>query len=191
MIVLPLAPGKMRLKALHERVPGISTGVLDRHVQVMVALGLVTRTRFRETPPRVELELTQAGRELLPIVGALTRWGMRHMWSMPKAGEHVRVDALLRLLPVLLGEVVALPDASVEATVTDAEQPHDRVRYRIEQGRVELDAPGAAGAAASIHGSWNAWIAALGPERDYTALSFAGEDAGVGQRLLEALPRPA
>jgi DNA-binding HxlR family transcriptional regulator len=77
-IVLALAPGTTRLTHLRERLPGISTGVLARGLSHMVGLGLVTRTRFKEKPPRVELELTDAGRELIPIAEALARWGMRH-----------------------------------------------------------------------------------------------------------------
>ena len=41
MIALALAPGRMRLTHLHRRLPGVSTGVLERYVQQMVALGLV------------------------------------------------------------------------------------------------------------------------------------------------------
>ncbi|HEY4917927.1 MAG TPA: helix-turn-helix domain-containing protein [Solirubrobacteraceae bacterium] len=78
-IALALAPGRTRLTHLRERLPGISTGVLARGLTHMVGLGLVTRTRFKEKPPRVELELTDAGRELVPIAEALARWGMRHM----------------------------------------------------------------------------------------------------------------
>src|ERR1700683_3597067 len=101
MIVLQLAPGKMRLSRLQSCLPGVSTGVLERYVQQMVGLGLVTRMRFKEVPPRVELELTAAGRELLPVACDLARWGMRHMWSQAQERERIDVDCLLRLLPVL------------------------------------------------------------------------------------------
>jgi DNA-binding HxlR family transcriptional regulator len=47
-------------------------------MQHMVILGLVSRQRFREMPPRVEIELTDWGRELVPIAAGLARWGMRH-----------------------------------------------------------------------------------------------------------------
>jgi DNA-binding HxlR family transcriptional regulator len=82
-IVLGLAPGTTRLAHLRERLPGISTGVLARGLSHMVELGLVTRTRFKEKPPRVELELTAAGRELVPIAEALAQWGTRHMDALP------------------------------------------------------------------------------------------------------------
>jgi DNA-binding HxlR family transcriptional regulator len=88
-IVLGLAPGATRLAHLRERLPGISTGVLARGLSHMVELGLVTRTRFKEKPPRVELELTDAGRELVPIAEALAQWGTRHMEALPGSGTPV------------------------------------------------------------------------------------------------------
>jgi DNA-binding HxlR family transcriptional regulator len=79
LIALALADDPQRPVQLQRRLPGISSGVLDRHLQQMVALGLLSRRRFKEMPPRVELALTQAGRELLPIAAALARWGVKHM----------------------------------------------------------------------------------------------------------------
>ncbi len=190
MIVLTLAPGRMRLKVLHERVPGISTGVLDRHIRVMVALGLVTRRRFKETPPRVELELTTAGRDLLPIVGALARWAMRHLWSGPKAGEHVRVDVVLRMLPALLEDAHDLPAGSLDAVLIDEDGREEHVRYVVQDGRLQLDGPNDTPAAAVVHGDAAAWIAALSPERDLSTLRFAGEER-LARALLDALPHPA
>jgi DNA-binding HxlR family transcriptional regulator len=78
-IAQQLARGPRRPVQLQRRLTGISSGVLDRHLQRMVALGLLLRRRYREMPPRVELALTDAGRELLPIARALARWGTKHM----------------------------------------------------------------------------------------------------------------
>ena len=79
MIALGLAQNPQRPVELRRRLPGISAGVLDRHLQQMIALGLLLRKRFKEMPPRVELALTEAGRELLPIARAMARWGAKHM----------------------------------------------------------------------------------------------------------------
>lgn len=79
LIALALARDQQRPVELQRLLPGISSGVLDRHLQQMVALGLLLRNRFKEMPPRVELALTEAGRELLPIARALARWGAKHM----------------------------------------------------------------------------------------------------------------
>lgn len=78
VIVLALAGDPLRPVQLRSRLPQISAGVLDRHLQQMVGLGLLLRRRFKEMPPRVELALTDAGRELLPIADALARWAVRH-----------------------------------------------------------------------------------------------------------------
>jgi DNA-binding HxlR family transcriptional regulator len=79
LIALALARQPRRPVELRRLLPGeISAGVLDRHLQQMVALGLLLRTRFKEMPPRVELALTEIGRELLPSARALARWGATH-----------------------------------------------------------------------------------------------------------------
>ena len=77
-IAQALAGEPQRPVQLRGRLPEISSGVLDRHMQRMVALGLLLRRRFKEMPPRVELALTEAGRELLPIADAMAQWGNRH-----------------------------------------------------------------------------------------------------------------
>ncbi len=202
-IALALAPGRMRLAQLHRRLPGVSTGVLQRYLQQMVALELVTRTRFKEMPPRVELELTDAGRELLPVARMLTRWGMRYLWSPPQGGEHVDLVTLLRLLPVLLEEQGDLPEGVLEAIVADAATPLRRV-YRVRDGRLymevggddanDLDTPSTdadaktARRSASIEGDGDAWVAAFGPACDCEQLRFSG-DRQLAERILGALPR--
>jgi DNA-binding HxlR family transcriptional regulator len=215
MIALALAPGRMRLTHLHRRLPGVSTGVLERYLQQMVAFGLVRRMRFKEMPPRVELELTGAGRELLPIAEALARWGMRHLWSAPHERERVDVDAMLRLLPALLEGETCLPEGSVEAIIaTDTDPPVHRM-YRTDGGRLRMiervanpDDPareenGDADPPAidpgpdrkstkktCLEGDDDAWIAALGPTGDYERLRITG-DKRLAKRILDALPRSA
>jgi DNA-binding HxlR family transcriptional regulator len=189
-IALALAPGRMRLTHLHKRLPGISTGVLERGLQQMVALGLVTRSRFKEMPPRVELELTDAGRELLPVAAALARWGMRHMWSAPAEHEQVDLDVLLRLLPVLVAEQASLQDGSLEALVTDADPPV-RCRYRAKSGCLHLGdrSDDAAEASARIQGDTDAWVAALGALGDHSGLQLTGDER-LARGVLAGLPGP-
>lgn len=198
-IALALAPGRMRLAQLHRCLPAISTPVIERHLQQLVALELVSRTRLEGLPPRVELELTDAGRELLPIAGGLARWGLRHMWSPPELHERVDVAAMLRLLPALL-EHESLPPGSVEAIVEDTEPPFSRL-YRVHAGRLQVDesvpdvfvdprstaqaTPRSTGSS-SILGDSDAWVAALGPAGDRTGLSIAGA-ARLPLRILAAL----
>jgi len=185
-IALQLAGGRKRPVQLQRQLTGISSSVLDRRLQDMVALGLARTERFREMPPRVEVALTEAGRELLPSAGALARWGMRHAWSAPRAGELIDVDALLGLLPLLLEQAARLPDGTFELTV---EQPGGdlRRRFRIAGCEVSEQQAEESKPTASVAGDTDAWIAALGPARDYQRLRFAGRKA-LARRVLEALP---
>jgi DNA-binding HxlR family transcriptional regulator len=188
-IVLQLAQDSRRRVQLQRQLKGISSGVLDRHLQQMVALGLLSRRRFKEMPPRVELQLTAAGRELLPIAGALASWGMRHMWSAPETREQVSVEALLNLLPALLKDAKGLPDGTLELAVQDAGQLATSQLFGIKQGHLRaLDKGIVMKPAASVVGNTNAWIAALGPARDYRKLRLSGRK-GLARSVLEALPR--
>src|SRR5215208_5577501 len=114
----------------------------------MVADGLLTRQRYREVPPRVDYELTERSRELMPVVGALARWGYDWTWSAPRPGEDVNVGAIFRLAPGLME-----PPPGVEGTVElvvegdGREVPERRYRLTASQGRVEIsEAPSDDGA---------------------------------------------
>jgi HxlR-like helix-turn-helix len=148
----------------------------------MVADGLLTRQRYREVPPRVDYELTERSRELMPVVGALARWGYDWAWSAPRPGEDVNVGALFRLAPGLLEPhgVEGTVELIVEA---DAETPERRYRITAAGGQVavsERDAPD--GAAAVVSGQTTAWVRALGPDGSPDELEISGN-----RSLAEAL----
>jgi len=187
LIVLALSHERLRLSVLRSRLPGVSSGVLDHHLGQMTALGLLSRQRYREMPPRVEVSLTQAGSELLPIAAALARWGMRHEWPPPPGSVYVRADAVLRQLPALLEEEDDLPNGTVEAVVGEGEE-RTAHWFKIAEGRLRPSAARATKATVRIEGNDQAWIAALGPDRDYSGLNLAGRRK-LAQRVLDSLPR--
>jgi DNA-binding HxlR family transcriptional regulator len=195
LIVLALGDERLRLSVLRTRLPGVSSGVLDHHLSQMVAVGLLSRQRFREMPPRVELELTESGAKLLPIAAALARWGMRYEWPPPEDRVKVRADAILRQLPALLEEATDLPDGIVEFAVRPGTAPADvdvnvdvtHHRFEISGGRLHATGDSASAATARVEGDEAAWIAALGPSTDCSGLTFSGERA-TAKRLLDALP---
>jgi DNA-binding HxlR family transcriptional regulator len=189
LIAVQLQGGRLRVSELRSRLAGVSTGVLDRYLRQMASAGLLTRTRFREMPPRVELELTDAGRELLPIAAALARWGLRRAWSEPEDGEQVDIHALLRLLPVLLAGPTGLPDADIELILHEG-VAESRYHYLLREGRLlPTDRPLGAAPSVRIRGDSEAWRAALGPEVRSERLRVGGEQA-IARALLEALHRP-
>jgi len=193
-IVTELAPGRTRLSELRARLAGVSAGVLDRYLHRMSDSGLLERVRFREMPPRVELELTDAGRELLPVAEAISRWGLRWAWSTPEHGEIVDPGALLRALPSLLGATVDAPDGAIELILHERGGERRNIAV-IAGGQVSMWAAEDTGRVApeitaTIHADWRGWTAALGPDADFAGLEISGR-RNQALRLLAALGRPA
>ncbi len=111
-----LAGGPRRFVELQRVLPGISTEQLRSRLNRMVADGLLTRQRYREVPPRVDYELTERARDLLPVIAALGRWGYRWAWGPPRPGEAIDVGAILRCTPGL--ELSPAVRGTVELVVT-------------------------------------------------------------------------
>jgi DNA-binding HxlR family transcriptional regulator len=185
MIAVELAPGRTRLSELRERLADVSAGVLDRYLQRMISSGLITRTRFREMPPRVELELTDAGRELLPIAASMARWGRKHAWSDPLEGEQVDVGALVDLLPSMLEHRVQAPDSIVELSLL-SDSGDCTHRLQVRDGRIEATADEDVAPAVRIVGRRAAWVRTLGPTCKSDQLELDGDEQ-LGRAVLDAL----
>jgi DNA-binding HxlR family transcriptional regulator len=58
---------------------------LAARLRALEAAGVVARRRYSDHPPRYEYELTEAGRELRPVLTALRTWGDRWAVDAPPA----------------------------------------------------------------------------------------------------------
>ena len=87
LVVSLLGKGPLRFSALRRQIDGISQKMLTATLRSLERDGFVTRTVFPTTPPQVEYELTDLGRELLCPVGALAEWATKNQ---------ARVDAARR-----------------------------------------------------------------------------------------------
>lgn len=67
--------GILRFGQLQRLVPDITQRMLTLQLREMERDGLVTRTIYREVPPRVEYSLTQLGTSLTPIIHSMKKWG--------------------------------------------------------------------------------------------------------------------
>ncbi len=123
----------------------------------MVADGLLTRQRYREVPPRVDYDLTERSRDLMPVLGALARWGFDWTWSAPRRGEAIDVTAIFRLAAGLVAPVPGRT-GTVELRVTDG--PIYAVKLGAET--VEGHEQPAPDAEATVAGAVADWVAALG-----------------------------
>ena len=78
LLVHDLSEGPRRFSELERACPGISPRTLSERLRWLEEEGVVERHSFAETPPRVEYELTDRGRALLPIIEAMRQFG--HDW---------------------------------------------------------------------------------------------------------------
>jgi DNA-binding HxlR family transcriptional regulator len=75
---------------------------LAARLRALEAHGIITRHQYSEHPPRYEYHLTQAGRELFPVMLALREWGDKWAVDRPavavshSCGHHLEVERVCR-----------------------------------------------------------------------------------------------
>ncbi|MFJ3777122.1 winged helix-turn-helix transcriptional regulator [Streptomyces sp. NPDC090075] len=104
LIVRELLAGPRRYTDLHADLPGVSTDVLASRLKELERDGITARRRLPPPGAVYVYELTARGRELLPVLQALGKWGEAEL------GERRPTDAVrahwfaLPLLRALDGE---------------------------------------------------------------------------------------
>jgi DNA-binding HxlR family transcriptional regulator len=129
LILRELAIGPQRFSDLQRRLAGVSSSVLAARLADLEGHGVVAR---RELPPPAAsqvYELTDHGRALRPVLGALARWGLAWLGA-PRPGDHVEPD-WLRL--------------AVEAFAAPGPSPARRYELRARAGGREAVIPLAGG----------------------------------------------
>ena len=84
-----LIRGGCRYTDLKDGLPGIATNLLADRIRELESAGLVRR---EDAPPPIAatlFHLTEAGAELLPVLDAIGRWGVRYMID-PADGDEFR-----------------------------------------------------------------------------------------------------
>jgi DNA-binding HxlR family transcriptional regulator len=186
LIVRDLVSGPRRFVELQRVLPGISTEQLRSRLNRMVADGMLTRKRYREVPPRVDYELTERARELIPILGELARWGYEWAWGSPRTNENIDIGAIFRLIPGLLSRGSRVTGA-IELTVSDGRDGEPTTyRATLTRDGATLTEKDGGGADARVRGTIDAWIQALAPLGQRSALRISG-DHGLAGALLDAL----
>ncbi|HYP29481.1 MAG TPA: helix-turn-helix domain-containing protein [Blastocatellia bacterium] len=84
-IIHELSAGPRRTLDLFGAFTGLSTKTLTARLKMLKKSGLVERRSFPETPPRVEYSLTDKGREVLPVLRALSEVADR--WAGDSGGN--------------------------------------------------------------------------------------------------------
>jgi DNA-binding HxlR family transcriptional regulator len=181
LIIRDLSPGPRRFVELQRVLPGISTEQLRSRLNRMVADGLLTRQRYREVPPRVDYELTPRAKELLPVLGALARWGYDWAWTAPRDAEAIDIGAILRIAPGLV-ETPAGVNGIAEFTVHVDATTTKTYTLSVDRSAVAIGERADAAANVRVVGTQEDWIDALGPDADRSGLQIDGDE-----RLARAL----
>jgi DNA-binding HxlR family transcriptional regulator len=70
-----ISQGHKRPSELQRKIPDVSRRVLNIQLKELEEHELVSRKIFAVMPPKVEYDLTEFGRSLIPVIGAIGMWG--------------------------------------------------------------------------------------------------------------------
>lgn len=76
--------GVLRFNSLRREIPDISQKMLTSSLRTLEEDGLVKRTIYAEVPPRVEYQITERAKTLLPHFYALLDWAQTNMEDILK-----------------------------------------------------------------------------------------------------------
>ncbi len=85
LIITTLAGGSLRYNALRREIAGVSQKMLTQSLRDLECNGLVARTVYPDTPPRVEYRLTPLGETLVEALGVLRDWAEAHYHEVEAA----------------------------------------------------------------------------------------------------------
>jgi DNA-binding HxlR family transcriptional regulator len=96
---------------------GASRDILADRLRKLEAAGVIERRQYSEHPPRHEYHFTAAGRELFPVMLALSQWGDKWAVDAPalsrrhSCGEPLQVDLVCHRCgePVTRDSIHAVP----------------------------------------------------------------------------------
>jgi DNA-binding HxlR family transcriptional regulator len=77
-----LFDGAKRFSELKRAVRGITQRTLSQQLRDLQNTGVVERTVYADTPPRVVYDITPLGKSLWPLLEAMCEWGKSHSAAM-------------------------------------------------------------------------------------------------------------
>lgn len=78
LLLFALAAHPCRFSELQAEVCGVNPRTLSARLDNLEQEGVITRTVYPETPPRVVYALTQKGADLLPVIRCMIAWAEKH-----------------------------------------------------------------------------------------------------------------
>lgn len=78
LIIFQINRRTIRYGELKRCIVGISEKMLINQLKFLCEKGIVHKKSFPEIPPRVEYTLTDTGKELLPVIDEIIKFGVNH-----------------------------------------------------------------------------------------------------------------
>ncbi|MBA4142678.1 MAG: helix-turn-helix transcriptional regulator [Nitrosospira sp.] len=78
LIIRDLILGKRRYQDLISSPENIASNILADRLRRLETAGLVTRRAYQQKPERHEYFLTEKGRDLKPVLEAISQWAKKH-----------------------------------------------------------------------------------------------------------------
>jgi len=75
IILAYISQNENRFSLLKKRIPSITDKMLSQQIRELEKNGLLTRKIYPEIPPRVEYNLTDDARSLIPALEIIYKWG--------------------------------------------------------------------------------------------------------------------
>lgn len=94
IIIRVLSERKRRFSELLQQC-GINPRTLSARLHDLELHQIISRTVYAEVPPRVEYELTDKGRDLIPILKKMADWGDKH-----RCGRNVNSRKPVEVVPL-------------------------------------------------------------------------------------------
>ena len=77
-----LFQGTKRFSELKRAIAGMTQRTLSQQLRELQGTGIVERTVYPDTPPRVVYAITPLGKSLRPLLDAMCHWGKSHSAAM-------------------------------------------------------------------------------------------------------------
>ncbi|MGF1532947.1 MAG: winged helix-turn-helix transcriptional regulator [Bernardetiaceae bacterium] len=78
LILYQLMDRPLRPSALRKQIPDISEKMLIQELKNLTDSGLVLRKNYGEVPPKVSYQITEKGRNALPLIEAMRRFAEQY-----------------------------------------------------------------------------------------------------------------
>ena len=82
--------GKTTFKEFLDSQESIPTSTLTARLRKLEEVGLVQRTAYQQNPPRYSYHLTEAGKDLGPVLKALRDWCDQHIEIQEELSERLQ-----------------------------------------------------------------------------------------------------